>query len=456
MDWFVNIVDTIHIAVWGAPLLIAVFGVGIYMTFLLKGIQFRYLFYAIKLLFTYKGEGSKKGDITPFQALMTALASDIGISNIAGVATAVMMGGLGAIFWIWVVAFVGMASRFAESLLAVKYREVNHYGTMSGGPMFFISRGLGWKWLAVSFAFFGCFAAIGGGNLIQANSIADALNDLFGVAPLYTGIALALLTGTMLIGGIKNIGRAASFLVPIMGVFYLIGGMIIILLHINMVPSAIILIIKSAFTGQAATGGFVGSGMIMAMRFGTARGIASTEAGMGSGAIAAAAAQVDTPGRQAMISMTGTFFAAFVICTITGLVLAVTGVVGATNANGVVLNGAPLTVAAFNDNLPGGGYIVTLGLIFFGYTTVMGWAYYGEKCMEYMFGYRSIYLFRVLFTLVLIPGAMLGLDVVWKIADITNGMMALPNLIALAAMSKIISAETKYFLKIADKEIAAK
>lgn len=451
MDWFTRVVDIIHQGVWGAPLLIAVLGVGVYLTILLRGIQFRYLWYAIKLTFTYKDDTSE-GDISHFQALMMALAGTIGIGNIAGVATAVVAGGLGAVFWIWVVALVGMSSRFAESLLAVKYRIKGHYGTMSGGPMYFISRGLKWKWLAVAFAFFGCFAAMGGGNLIQANSIADSLYDSFSIDPLYTGIFIAVLTGVMLIGGVKSIGRAASFLVPFMGLFYLLGGLAIIGMHIEMIPQAIVMIVKSAFTGHAATGGFLGATAIMAMRMGAARGISSTEAGLGSGAIAAAAARTDTPGRQALISMTGTFFSAFIICSVTGLVLAVSGLLGEHNSKGMLLNGAPLTVIAFSRNIPWGGYVVTLGLIFFGYTTIMGWAYYGEKCMEFLFGHRSIVLYRILFTLVLIPGAVLDLNVVWKIADITNGMMALPNLIALVAMTKILSRETKSFVAMLEGE----
>lgn len=448
-----NILDTIYTWVWGPPLLILLSGIGIYFTVILKGLQFRYLPYALKLAFGNQHAGEGKGDITHFQSLMTALAATIGIGNIAGVATAMTVGGKGALLWMWVTALIGMSTKYAEAILAVKYRKEDANGQMSGGPMYFIEKGLGWKWLAISFAVFGAIAAFGGGNMLQANSVADVMSAMFNIDPWVTGIVLAIMTGLTLIGGIQSIGIIASFLVPMMALLYIGGGLAIILLRIDLVPAAIASIIQHAFSPQAAFGAFAGSTVAMAVQVGVSRGLMTSEAGLGTSSIAAAAAKTDLPGRQALVSMTGGFLATVIMCTVTGLVLGVTDVFGGVDESGKILNGASMTLAAFNSVFPViGGYIVTLGLILFAFTTIIGWAYYGEKCVEYLFGEKSIPYYRLLFISMVIPGAVLELHIVWKISDITNGLMAFPNLIGLAALSGVVVAETKSFLRVLESE----
>lgn len=446
--------DTIYNYVWGVPMLLLLLGNGLFLTVALKGIQFRYLPYALKLvLFPDREKDSEaEGDISNFESLMTALAASVGIGNIAGVSTALAVGGLGSLFWMWVMALIGMATKFAEAILAVKYRESDDRGEMCGGPMHFIEKGLGWKWLSVSFALFGAIAAFGGGNMIQANSVADVMKSMFDLDPLWSGIALAIITGLILMGGIKSIGKVAGYLVPFMAVFYVGGGCIILLKCYDRIPGAIFMIVKHAFTGQAAFGGFMGATMSQALRVGLSRGLMTSEAGLGTASIAAAAAKTDQPGRQAMVSMTGSFIATIILCSVTGLVLAVTDVFGMVDANGKLLNGATLTMTAFQSVIPWGGYVVTIGLILFALTTLLGWAYYGEKCLEYLFGSRTIPLYRLVFTLVIIPGAVLDLEMVWKISDITNGLMAYPNLIGVSALSHVVIAETKAFLGLLEQE----
>lgn len=438
--------------IWGAPLLFLLVGVGIYLTFILRGIQFRYLKYALELVFFPKMAKEGKGDISHFASLMTALAATIGIGNIAGVATAVTVGGFGALFWMWLTALIGMAIKYAEAILAVKYRVVDERGEMSGGPMYFIERGLGWKWLAYSFAIFGAIAAFGGGNMLQANSVADVMSCMFSIPPLWSGVILAAFTGLTVLWGIQSIGKVASYLVPFMAIFYITGAGIILLLNYDRIPHALMLIFTSAFTGQAALGGFLGSSMLLAIQVGVSRGLMTSEAGLGTASIAAAAARTDHPGRQALVSMTGSFLATIVMCSMTGLVLAVTDVFGTVNADGKLITGAAMTLAAFQSVIPWGGYIVTIGLILFAFTTLVGWAYYGEKCIEYIFGASSVPYYRAIFTLIVIPGAILELDIVWKISDICNGMMAFPNLIALTALSGVVVAETRSFLQLLAKE----
>lgn len=449
--------DVLYSWVWGAPLLILISGIGIYLTFALRGLQFRYLGYALKLVFSSKShpEVEGKGDISHFESLMTALAATIGIGNIAGVATAITVGGLGALFWMWVTALLGMATKYAEAILAVKYRITDEKGEMSGGPMYFIERGLGWKWLAFSFAFFGAVAALGGGNMLQANSVSDVMKTMFNIDPWWSGLTVAALTGVTLLGGIKSIGKVAGLLVPFMAIFYILGASVILMLSYDKIPGAVLSIITHAFTGQAAFGGFLGSTMLLALRVGVSRGLMTSEAGLGTASIAAAAARTDLPGRQALVSMTGSFLATIIMCSVTGLVLGVTGVFGTTGEDGKLLNGASMTVAAFDSVFSGGGYVVTIGLILFAFTTLLGWAYYGEKCVEYLFGVKSVPFYRILFTLVIIPGAVLELDVVWKISDIFNGLMAFPNLIALCALSGVVVSETHSFLNVlkAEKEM---
>jgi AGCS family alanine or glycine:cation symporter len=385
---------------------------------------------------------------------MTSLAGAIGTGTIVGIATAVAVGGLGSMFWMWVMAFLGMAIKYAESLLAVKYRTMDERGEMSGGPMQYIEKGLGWRWMAILFAVFGAIAAIGTGNLVQVNSIAEAVNSVWATDPWITGIVLAIATGLVIIGGVKSIGHVAGVLVPVMAVFYLGAGLVIIALNIDKLPEAFLLIINSAFSGQAAVGGFAGSTVMMAVQMGVSKSLFSNEAGLGISSMAAAAARTDSPGRQAMITMTGALISTVIVCSITGFVLAVTNVLGQTAGSGKILNGATMAIEAFNTTLPGGNYIVAIGLILFAFSTVIAWAYYGEKCFEYLFGEKSIYIYRMLYTMIVIPGAALKMEMVWNIADIMNGLMIIPNLIALLGLSGVIIAETKSFLQIVKREKA--
>lgn len=444
--------DVLYSWVWGAPLLIAIVGIGLYLTFALRGLQFCYLKYALELVAgKHQGKGGK-GDISHFQSLMTALAATIGIGNIAGVATALAVGGMGALFWMWVTALIGMATKYAEAILAVKYRTVDKRGEMCGGPMYFIEYGLKWRWLASAFAFFGTIASFGGGNMLQANSVADVMKSLFEVDPWISGIVIAALTGLTLMGGIQRIGHVAGWLVPFMAIFYIGGGSLILMIKYDRIPHAIWDIFSHAFTGQAAFGGFLGSTVLMAIQVGVSRGLMTSEAGLGTASIAAAAAKTDLPGRQALVSMTGCFLATLVMCSVTGLVLGVTDIFGTVNSQGKLVNGATMTLLAFNSVFSWGGYIVTVGLVLFAFTTLLGWAYYGEKCLEYLLGERSVIPYRFLFTLAVLPGAVLELDIVWKISDITNGLMAFPNLIGLAALSPVVLAETQSFLAVLKQE----
>lgn len=450
MEQIDSILETIQNIVWNIPLLMLLLGTGAYLTLVLKGVQFRYLGYAIKQVFA-KQHADSEGDISHFQALMTSLAGAIGTGTIVGVATGITVGGLGSIFWMWVTAFLGMATKYAESLLAVKYRELDARGEMIGGPMQYIERGLGWKWMAALFAIFGAIAAVGTGNLVQVNSIAEAVGEIWQLNPWITGVGLALLTGLVIMGGVKSIGNVAGVLVPIMALFYIVGGLVIIAINYERVPEAIMAIIYSAFNGQAAAGGVLGATVMMAIQTGAARSVFSNEAGLGISSMAAAAARTDSPGRQAMITMTGALLSTVIVCTITGLVLAVTGVIGTKNEAGQMINGAALAMKAFGT-LTGGMYVVSIGLVLFAFSTVIAWAYYGEKCCEYLFGTRSVTLYRLLFTLIVIPGAAIKLEIAWYLANIMNGLMAIPNLIALIALAGVVSAETKVFLNLIKKE----
>lgn len=446
MDQIEFYLNNIREMVWGIPLLLLLIGTGIYLTFILRGVQFRYLGYAIKQVFIPQGEKSQ-GDISHFEALMTSLAGAIGTGTIVGVSTAIAIGGLGSMFWMWLTAFVGMATKYAESLLAVKYREMDDRGEMSGGPMQYIEKGLGWKWLAIIFAIFGCLAAIGTGNLIQVNAISNALSTFYDGNPWTNGVIIAIITALVILGGVKSIGHVSGVLVPIMAVFYIGAGLVIILLHYDRIPQAVNEIMTSAFQGQAAFGGFAGATLMMTIQMGVARSVISNEAGLGISTIAAAAAKTDSPGRQGMIIMTGALISTVIVCSITGLVLAVTGVHGMQTASGEVLNGAAMAIHAFDTTIKGGAYIVAIGLILFAFSTVIAWAYYGEKCFEYIFGTRSAIAYRIFYTLVIIPGAAIKMEAAWLFADILNGLMAIPNLIALIGLAGVIVAETRTFLE---------
>lgn len=438
---------------WNGFLIYLLLGVGIYFTIRLKGMQFRYLPYALKLAFS-RTDRNAVGDISQFQSLMTALAATIGIGSIAGMATALMAGGFGAIFWMWVVAAIGMVTKYAEAILAVKYRKLDAAGKMSGGPMHYIEQGLGWKGLAKAFAICGVLSAFAGGNLTQSHSIAAAMHEMFAIPHLWTGVAVSILTAAVILGGIKSLGKVNAVLVPVMALFYIAGGLFILFQHAHKVPSSFLLIFKNAFTSQAAVGGFLGAGVMGAVQMGIVRGISSNEAGLGSAPIAAAAAKTDFPGRQALISMTGVFLSSFIVCTITVLVICVTGVFGSLDAAGTPLNGAPLVMRAFESTIPSGSWIVAVGIVLFGYSTILGWSYYGEKCMEYLFGGRILTSYRLLFIAVALIGPLFSLDVVWALVDIMNGLMALPNLIGLLFLAPVVLRESRDFFCILEQEKA--
>ncbi len=421
--------------VWGPPMLILLVGTGVFLTIRLRGLQFSKLLYAHKLIFTK--DKTSEGDISHYQALTTALAATIGTGNIAGVATAIFLGGPGAVFWMWMTGLVGMATKYSEAILAVKYRVTDSRGEMCGGPMYYIEKGMGWKWLGVLFAIFGAVAAFGIGNMVQSNSVADAVYTSFAIPPVATGITLAVLTALVILGGIKSIGRVTAYLVPFMAAIYAAGGLVIVFINIAEVPAALASIFTSAFGGEAAFGGAVGA----AIRYGVARGVFSNEAGLGSAPIAAAAARTDYPGRQALVSMTQTFIDTIVVCSITALAILTSGAL----ATGET--GAALTTTAFNVGLPGqGGIIVAVGIILFAYSTILGWSYYGEKCMEYLFSEKAVIYYRVVFVAFVFVGAVAKLDFVWTFSDVMNGLMAVPNLIGLLALSGVVVAETKRFL----------
>ncbi len=451
VEWL-NLID--H-WMWGRFLVILLVGIGLFFTIRFRGMQFRYLAYSLKLAFTRQDEGAQ-GDISQFQALMTALAATIGIGSIAGVATAIVAGGFGAVFWMWVIALIGMVTKFIEAILAVKYRVVDQKGQMSGGPMYYIANGLGWKWLGVLFAVFGALSAFAGGNLIQANSITAAVSAVTHFSPVWIGLALSVVTAVVLLGGIKSIGKISSYLVPIMALTYILMGLFILAFKIDQVPAGILTIVQSAFTGQAAFGGFLGASVMAAVQMGVARGVSSNEAGLGSAPIAAAAAKTDVPGRQALISMSGVFLSSLVVCSITALVIAVTGVLGTTGVDGKALNGALLVMEAFGSVIPGGELIVTVCLILFGYTTIIGWAYYGERCMEFLAGEKALLAYRAVFCIFAFLGAVMSFELVWPLADIMNGLMALPNLIGIIGLTSIITIEARTFFDLLEREKLAK
>ncbi len=435
--------------VWGPVMLVLLVGTGIWLTLILRGLQFGMLFYALKQAFRphpKKDDGSDhEGDVSHFGALMTALSATIGTGNIAGVATAVVTGGPGAVFWMWITAIFGMATKYGEGVLAVKYRVTNSKGEMSGGPMYYIENGLGkkWKWLAFLFAFFGVMASFGIGSTVQANSVAQAVHSSFGVDTWITGVVLTLITAFVVLGGIQSISRVSSVVVPFMAVLYIVGGLVVVAMHFDLLLPALKVIMQDSFTGQAVAGGVVGT----VIRYGVARGVFSNEAGMGSAPIAAAAAKTDHPVRQALVSMTGTFLDTIIVCSITGIVL----VMGILQSNGgafavPTLKGAALTTATFDAMLSGyGGWVVTIGLIFFAYSTTLGWCYYGEKCATYVFGDKSVPIYRVIYVATVMLGTVLSMDMVWAAADTFNGLMAVPNLIALLLLSRVIVQETRDF-----------
>ncbi|WP_296179029.1 sodium:alanine symporter family protein [uncultured Mobiluncus sp.] len=467
MDKFLDVLNTVDSFVWGPFFLIPLLlGTGLWLTIRLSGIQFRKLGPAMNLALLKRDEGTGQspegkqplddtieGDISHYQALTTALAATVGVGNIAGVATAIHIGGPGAVFWMWVTGLVGMASKYSEAFLAVRFRTKDAKGEISGGPQYYLEHVTKVKWLgrtlAIAFAIFAIIASFGIGNLTQANSVATQLEASFGVNPWMTGLFMAALTGIVLLGGVKSIGRVTSAFVPIMIILYVGASLIVLGLYATKIPGALALIVHDAFTGSAATGGFVGSTFMVALQYGVARGIFSNESGMGSAAIAAAAARTREPVRQGLVSMTQTFIDTIIVVSMTALVIVVTGAWQATDANGQTLDGSPLTAQAFNIGFPGGQghFVVAVSLVFFAFSTVLGWAYYGERCVQRLFGLRAVVVYRLLFAIVVFVGCITELKVAWTLADVTNGLMALPNLIGLILASGLIARETRAYLK---------
>lgn len=442
-----DLIGQINSIAWGPWMLALILGTGFFLMVGLKLMPLSRIGYGFRMLWSGRASAGE-GDITPFNALMTSLSATIGTGNIAGVATAIFLGGPGAMFWMWCTALVGMATKYAEAVLAVKYREVDEEGNHIGGPMFYIKNGLGskWVWLGGVFAVFGAMAGFGIGNTVQANSVADALNSKFAIPHLVTGLVMAVLAALVLIGGIRRIAEVAGKLVPFMAIAYVLAGLVVISMNIGAVPDAIVLIVKSAFNPVAATGGFAGAAVWAAIRFGVARGVFSNEAGLGSAPIAHAAAETDSPVRQGTVAMLGTFIDTIIICSITGLVIVITGAWTGGET------GASLSSAAFEMALPGvGGYVVTLGLVLFAFTTLLGWSFYGEKCVEYLFGIKSITPFRILWIIAVPIGATAELKFTWLVADTLNALMALPNLIALLLLSPVVFKLTKDYFAGGDK-----
>ncbi|MFC0561217.1 alanine/glycine:cation symporter family protein [Halalkalibacter alkalisediminis] len=452
-----EILGKINNVLWGPPSLILLFGTGLFLTFVLKGLQFRRLIYAFKIGFGKEDskDAAAEGDVSHFKALMTALAATIGNGNIAGVATAITLGGPGAIFWMWIVGLLGMATKYAEALLAVKYRVKNDQGEYSSGPMYYIERGLGkkYKLLAIAFALFGAFAALGIGNSVQSNTIADVTSNSFGMANWVTGLILIVLVSVIIFGGIQRISTVASFFVPIMAFLYMGGAILILILNFDMIIPAFELIFHYAFNPVAAAGGFLGVVVSEAIRNGVARGIFSNEAGLGTAALIAGNARADHPVKQALVSMTGTFIVTIIVCTMTGLTLLITGFWDPSGGllSGVThdgtLEGGALTSAAFASVLGvAGEYIVSFSVIFFGFSTIVGWYVYGEKCFEYLAGSKGIAGYRIVYIAACGVGTVANLATVWAFADMANALMMIPNLIALLLLWKVVVAETNdYF-----------
>ena len=428
--------------VWGPPLLILLVGTGIYLTIRLGLLQLARLPKAFQLIFT-KDKGH--GDVSSFAALCTALAATVGTGNIIGVATAIKVGGPGALFWMWMAAFFGMATKYAEGLLAIKYRSKDANGAVAGGPMHYILLGMGEKWrpLAIFFALAGVLVALLGiGTFTQVNSITESIQNTAQVEPAITTLILSIFVGIAVFGGLKSISKVSTAVVPFMAIVYILGTLTVILFNIEKIPATLALIFTSAFSPAAAVGGFAGASIRMAIQNGVARGVFSNESGLGSAPIAAAAAKTNEPVEQGLISMTGTFIDTLIICTLTGLTILVTG------AWSGDLNGVALTQSAFSTVFSHfGSVLLTIFLVLFAFTTILGWNYYGERCFEFLFGVRFIWLYRVVFVFMVLLGGFIELDMVWIIADIVNALMALPNLIALLVLSPVVVAETKKYFK---------
>jgi AGCS family alanine or glycine:cation symporter len=447
METLTSATSWVNGIVWGWPMLILILGTGFYLMIGLRFMPIRKLPAGFALLWQGRSSGSRDdGEISPFNALMTALSATVGTGNIAGVAVAIVLGGPGAIFWMWITALFGIATKYAEAVLAVKYREIDALGHHVGGPMYYIRNGLagrlgaGAKPLAGAFAFFGAIAGFGIGNGTQANAVAAVMEESFNLTPTATGFALAVLVGLVVLGGIQRIAKVAGVLVPVMAAAYVLAGLCALFLHASEIPAALALIVQSAFAPAAAGGGAAGFGIMIAIRQGVARGIFSNEAGLGSAPIAHAAAQTHDPVRQGMIGMLGTFIDTLIICSITGLVIITSGALDSGTT------GAKLTQQAFETSMPGfGGMLVTISLAIFAFTTILGWSVYGERCVEYFWGIRAITPFRVLWVAAVLIGANAKLDYIWLLSDTLNAMMAIPNLLALLLLSPVLFETTRRY-----------
>ncbi|MDO9619115.1 MAG: sodium:alanine symporter family protein [Pseudomonas sp.] len=441
MEFVNTLVNQLNGVVWGPPMLVLILGTGLFLMLRLKFMPLSKIGAGFKLMWQGRKKGdAESGEISPFQALMTCLAATVGTGNIAGVATAIFLGGPGALFWMWCTALVGMATKYCEVVLAVHYREKDKRGEHVGGPMYAIKNGLGkkWLWLGTAFAIFGGFAGFGIGNMVQVNSMAAALQTTFNIPLWVTGVVTMVFVGMVILGGIKRIGKVAATLVPFMCVAYIIAALVVLVVNAAEIPKAFEMIFTYAFTPIAATGGFAGAAVMAAIRFGVARGIFSNEAGLGTAGIAQAAGTTNSPVRSGMIGMLGTFIDTIIICSMTGLAIITSGVW----TSGA--SGAALSAAAFEQAMPGvGGYILTIALVVFAFTTILGWSYFGEKCWEYMVGTKSILPFRILWVVAVPFGAIAHLDFAWLVADTLNGLMAIPNLLSLLLLSPIVVKLTK-------------
>lgn len=440
METLTRLVGEFRDIIWGVPMLVMLFGTHLFLTVRLRFIQ-RHTFKAIRL--SLKPDSGSDGEISQFGALATALAATIGTGNIIGVSTAIALGGPGAVLWCWLTGVFGIATKYGEALLAVKYRTRNEKGAIVGGPMYTIERGLGWKWMAVIFAVFTVLATFGAGCTVQSHAITDVVHSTFGIDPAISGLVVTAVSAVVILGGVKAISKVCEKLVPFMSLFYILGCVAILIINAPYLGQAVELIVKSAFGFKQVAGGFAGGAMMIACRYGMARGLFSNESGLGTAPIAAATAQTKNPVRQALVSMTGTFWDTVVVCAITGIVVVSSIVKNPALYQGV--NDDAMTRLAFST-LPGGQYILTFALSVFAFTTILGWSYYGERCVEYLFGARGITFYRVVFLVVLFIGAVSNLDLVWSFSDLMNGLMAFPNLISILLLSGVIVKETRYYL----------
>ncbi len=447
---FEHMIDSVNAVVWGPIMLVLLLGTGIFLTIGLRGMTITRIPYAFGQLLKGR-KGSGEGEISPFNALMTALSSTLGTGNIAGVATAIGIGGPGALFWMWCTALVGMATKYAEALLAVNYRETDSAGKKVGGPMYYIKNGLGKRWmpLAFLFALFGSLAGFGLANTVQSNTVSQVLLNNFNIPTVISGLVMAFMVALVLLGGIKRIALVAGKLVPLMTVIYLLATVTILVLHMAEIPAALVLIVDSAFNGMAATGGFAGATVMLALRMGVSRGIFSNESGLGSAPIAHAAAETNSPVRQGTIAMLGTFIDTLIICTMTGLVLIVSGVWSSE------LQGAAMTLQVFDSTLPFGGNILSICIALFAFTTMLGWSYYGERCAQFLLGPKVVMPYRIVWVVGVFVGTQMSLGLVWKMSDALNGMMAIPNLLALLLLSPVVFKLTKSYFRQSENQSVA-